>query len=48
MTQRFQPPPPWVQLNLLEQLTELRQIFYLLDYQFLIRGYNSRTDGRDA
>lgn len=29
-------------INLLEQL-ELSEIFYLLDYQFIIKAYNSRT-----
>jgi len=28
---------------LLEWLTKLRETFYLLDYQFVIKGYNSRT-----
>ena len=30
-------------INLLEQLTELRETFYLLDYQFIIKGCNSGT-----
>ena len=30
-------------INLLEPLTELRETFYLLDYQFIIKGYNSGT-----
>ena len=30
-------------INLLEQLTELRETFYLLDYWFIIKGYNSGT-----
>ena len=30
-------------INLLEQLTELRETFYLLDHQFIIQGYNSGT-----
>lgn len=30
-------------IYLLEQLTKLREMFYLLDDQFIIRGYNSRT-----
>ena len=29
--------------NLLEQLTELRETFYLLDYWLIIKGYNSGT-----
>ena len=28
--------------NLFEWLTELTETFYLLDYQFIIKGYNSR------
>ena len=28
-------------INVLEQLTELREIFYLLDYQSIIKRYNS-------
>ena len=30
-------------ISLLEQLTELRETFYLLDHQFIIRGYNPGT-----
>ena len=30
-------------INLLEWLTELRETFYLLDYQFIIGGYNPGT-----
>lgn len=30
-------------INLLEHLTELRETFYLLDYQFVIRVYSSGT-----
>ena len=30
-----------VLINLLEWLTELRETFYLVDHQCLIRGYNS-------
>lgn len=30
-------------INLLEQHIELREIFYLLDNQFVIKGYNSET-----
>ena len=32
--------PSLSSINLLEQLIELREIFYLLDYQFIIKGYN--------
>ena len=28
-------------VDLLEQLTELREIFYLVDYQFIIKEYDS-------
>ena len=28
---------------MLEQLTELRETLYLLDYQFIIKGYHSGT-----
>ena len=34
---------PTTSINLLEQLSELRETFYLLDYQFIIKAYNSRT-----
>lgn len=30
-------------INLLEQFTDLRKTFYLLDYWFIIKGYNSGT-----
>lgn len=30
-------------INFLEHLTELREIVYLLDHQFIIKGYNSET-----
>ena len=30
-------------INLLEQLTELRKTFYLLDYPFIVKEYNSST-----
>lgn len=30
-------------MNLLEQLTELRETFYLLYYRFIINGYNAGT-----
>ena len=30
-------------INVLERLTELRETFYLLDYWFIIEGYNSGT-----
>ena len=29
--------------NFLDQVTELRETFYSLDYQFIIKGYNSGT-----
>lgn len=32
-------------MNLLKQLTEVREMFYLLDYWFIIKGYNSGTGG---
>ena len=36
------PTTPFLGLiNLLEQLVELRETFYLLDYWFIIKGYNS-------
>ena len=31
--------PPLGSINLLEQLTELRETIYLLDYQFIVEGY---------
>ena len=34
-------------INLLEQLTELRETVYLLDYQFIIKGYNTGTAKRE-
>ncbi|KAF0875920.1 FHR5 protein, partial [Crocuta crocuta] len=39
----FLQPPSLGLINLLEQLTELRETFYLLDYGFIIKGYNSGT-----
>ena len=30
-------------INLQKQLTELREILYLLDYWFILKGYNSET-----
>ena len=30
-------------INLLEWPTELRETFHLLDYQFIIKGYNPGT-----
>ena len=39
--QRFLGPPSLCLINLLEQLMELKEIFYLLDCQFIIVGYNS-------
>ena len=35
--------PSWDLGNLLEQLIDLRKTVYLLDYQFIIRGYNLGT-----
>ena len=35
--------PYLVSINLLEQLTELRELLYLLNYQFIIKGDNSET-----
>ena len=35
--------PSLILTNLLEQLKELRERFYLLHYQFIINEYNSRT-----
>jgi len=29
--------------NFLDKVTELRETFYSLDYQFIIKGYNSGT-----
>ena len=34
-------PPLLGLINLLEELTELREIFYLLDYCLIIKGYSS-------
>ena len=34
---------PLHSINLLEELTELREMFYFLDHQCSIKGYNSRT-----
>ena len=36
-------PPALGSINLLGHLTELRETFYLLDYWFIIKGYNSGT-----
>ena len=30
-------------INLLEWLTDLRELFYLLDYRVIIKGYDSAT-----
>ena len=30
-------------INLLEWLTECRETFYSLDYQFIVKGYNPGT-----
>ena len=38
---RIQQPPN--SINLLEWLTKLKGKFYLLDHQFFVKGYNSRT-----
>ena len=37
-------------VNLLEQLTELRETFYLLNYWFIIKGYiaEEQPDRRDT
>ena len=35
--------PSLVLISVLEQVTELRETFYLLDHWFVIRGYNSGT-----
>ena len=40
---RFQQPPPSGSINLLERLTKLKETSYLLDYRFIIKGYNSAT-----
>lgn len=31
-------------INLLERLTELRETYYSLGYQFIVKGYNPGTD----
>ena len=31
-------------IDLLEQLTELREIFNLLDHQFIMKGYSQREE----
>lgn len=36
-------------INFLQQLTELRETYHLLDFQFSMKGYSSRrASGRDA
>ena len=48
---RFQRFPSLGLINLLQQLTELREIFYLLDHWFIIKRYNSgkaRSDGKEV
>ena len=35
--------PLFSSLNLLEYPTEIKEAFYLLDYQFIIKEYNSGT-----
>ena len=37
------PPLPWGLVNLPERLTELRETFYLLEYEFIIKIYDSGT-----
>ena len=39
----FIDPTPPGSINLLRQLTKLRETFCLLDHQFIIKGYNSGT-----
>ena len=48
--QRFQRPPPWVQLICWSGSTELRETLYLLDYWFIIKGHmtQEQPDERDA
>ena len=43
VSQRFPKPSPLGLINLLEQLTELKEIFHLLDLQFIIQSFNSET-----
>lgn len=43
INQRFQRHPSLGLINLLEQLTELRKTFYMLDYWFILKGFNSGT-----
>ena len=38
-----QPLTPFYSIILLEQLTELKETFYVLDYWFIIKGCNSET-----
>ena len=46
---RFQQPLSWVLINLLDQLTELRETFYLLDSWLLWKDImQEQPDGRDA
>ena len=41
--------PSWGSIHSQEPLTELRETFYLLDYQFIIKGITQgEPDGRDA
>ena len=40
---RFPRPTSLGLINFLEWFTELREIFYLLDYWFMIKGYNTGT-----
>ena len=39
----FNNPYPMGSINLLEQSTELKETFYLLDYQFIKKRHNSET-----
>lgn len=36
--------PSLASINLPEQLIQFRKTFYLLDYQFILKGYNSGTN----
>ena len=43
----FNNPYPMCSINLLEHFTELKETFYLLDYQFIKKGYK-QADERDV
>ena len=43
VSQRFQWPPSSSLINLLEQLTEPKETFSLVDHWFIMEGYNSGT-----